>query len=135
MRRRVWSDDLGIANPLSRTNVYCLVSLQSSRSESHSAHNPWRLGMNKIARLESEPAAVDRAIADLAASFSNRLVTSQAVREQHGNTTTWIASQPPDAVLYPQTSDDVCRAARICAQHGVPIIPYGTGTSFEGHVN
>ena len=91
--------------------------------------------MNEIARLESEPAAVDRAIADLTASFGNRLVTSRAVREQHGNTTTWIAAQPPDAVLYPQTSDDVCRAVRICARHGVPVIPYGTGTSFEGHVN
>ena len=63
--------------------------------------------MNEIIRGRLEPAAAEQAIAELAAAFGNRLVTSQAVREQHGNTTTWIASQPPDAVVFPQSSDDV----------------------------
>jgi D-lactate dehydrogenase (cytochrome) len=67
--------------------------------------------------------------------FGNRLVTSQAVREQHGNTTTWIACQPPDAVIYPQSAEDVQQVVRVCARHGVPVIPFGTGTSFEGSVN
>jgi D-lactate dehydrogenase (cytochrome) len=79
--------------------------------------------------------AVKAAIAALAAKFGNRLVTSQAVREQHGNTLTWIENQPPDAVVFPQTSEDVQDAVRICAQHKVPVIPYGTGTSLEGHIN
>ena len=57
------------------------------------------------------------------------------VREQHGNTTTWIAVQPPDAVVFPQSTTDVQRAVRICAGHRVPIIPFGAGTSFEGSVN
>jgi D-lactate dehydrogenase (cytochrome) len=74
-------------------------------------------------------------VAELAAAFGNRLVTSQAVRDQHGNNTTWIASQPPDAVLFPQSTDDVQRAVLICAGHGVPVIPFGAGTSFEGSVN
>jgi D-lactate dehydrogenase (cytochrome) len=82
-----------------------------------------------------DPAAVEQTIADLAAAFGNRLVTSRVVREQHGNTTTWIASQSPDAVIYPQSADDVQRAVRICISHRTPIIPFGTGTSFEGHVN
>ena len=47
------------------------------------------------------PAAIRKAIAELTAAFGNRVVTSQAVREQHGNTVTWIANQPPDAVVYP----------------------------------
>jgi D-lactate dehydrogenase (cytochrome) len=85
-------------------------------------------------RLRS-PAAAQKAIAELAAAFGNRLVTAQAVREQHGNTLTWIENQPPDAVVYPQSTEDVQRIVRICASHGLPIIPFGVGTSLEGHVN
>src|ERR1041384_4604306 len=79
--------------------------------------------------------AVKAAIAALAAKFGNRLVTSQAVREQHGNVLTWIENQPPDAVVFPQSSEDVLDTVRICTQHRVPVIPYGTGTSLEGDIN
>jgi D-lactate dehydrogenase (cytochrome) len=81
------------------------------------------------------PKAVEAAIGALAAKFGNRLVTSLAVRQQHGNILTWIENQPPDAVVFPQTTEDVQDAVRICAQHKVPIIPFGTGTSLEGHIN
>ncbi len=80
-------------------------------------------------------AATELALAELAAAFGNRLVTSQAVREQHANTTTWIAPEPPDAVVFPQSTEDVQQAMVICARHRVPIIPFGAGTSFEGSVN
>ncbi len=76
-----------------------------------------------------------RAIAALNAAFGNRVVTSQAVREQHGNTFTWHKNQPPDAVVFPQSTVDVQQVVGICATHKVPIIPYGTGTSLEGQVN
>jgi len=79
--------------------------------------------------------AIKSVVAELAAAFGNRLVTSQAVREQHGNTLTWVPNQPPDAVVFPQATEDVQQIVRICAGHGVPVIPYGTGTSLEGHVN
>src|SRR5205809_4690888 len=82
-----------------------------------------------------DPAAVNAVIAALAAKFGNRLVTSQAVREQHANTTTWIANEPPDAVVFPQASGEVQDVVRICAERRVPVIPFGTGTSLEGHVN
>ncbi len=82
-----------------------------------------------------DPAAVNAVIAALAAKFGNRLVTSQAVREQHANTTTWIANEPPDAVIFPQATPDVQDIVRICAERRVPVIPFGTGTSLEGHVN
>src|SRR2546421_10535296 len=82
-----------------------------------------------------DPAAVKAVIAALAAQFGNRLVTSQAVREQHANTTTWIANQPPDAVVFPQDTADVQAVVGICAARGVPGIPFGTGTSLEGHIN
>src|ERR687887_2059352 len=82
-----------------------------------------------------DPKALTAALGALAARFGNRLVTSQAVREQHGNTTTWVANEPPDAVAFPQDTADVQDIVRICAAHGVPVIPFGTGTSLEGHVN
>ena len=89
----------------------------------------------EAAETRRNPKAVEAAIGALAARFGNRLVTSQAVREQHGNVLTWIANQPPDAVVFPQSTDDVQDAVRICAQHKVPVVPFGTGTSLEGHIN
>jgi D-lactate dehydrogenase (cytochrome) len=89
----------------------------------------------KPSRTHRDRAAIDAAVAVLAAKFGNRLVTSRAVCEQHGNTTTWIANEPPDAVVFPQSTIDVQDIVRICAAHGVPVIPFGTGTSLEGHVN
>ena len=86
-------------------------------------------------RARPDATAVKSVVEQLAARFGNRLVTSQAVREQHANTTTWIANEPPDAVVFPQSTDDVQAAVRICAAARVPVIPFGTGTSLEGHVN
>src|SRR2546427_4228984 len=82
-----------------------------------------------------DPNAVKAVVAALTAQFGNRVVTSQAVREQHANTTTWIASEPPDAVVFPQATGDVQDIVRICAERRVPVIPFGTGTSLEGHIN
>jgi len=75
------------------------------------------------------------AIAALTAAFGNRVVTSQSVREQHGNTLTWVPNQPPDAVVYPQNTGDVQTIVRICAANRAPVIPFGVGTSLEGHIN
>lgn len=85
--------------------------------------------------LRPAPKAVEAVVSDLAARFGNRLATSLAVREQHANTTTWLPNQPPDAVVFPQTVADIQEIVRLCAAHRVPVIPYGTGTSLEGHVN
>ncbi len=71
----------------------------------------------------------------LAARFGNRLVASQAVREQHGHTLTWLENAPPDAVVYAESRDDVIDAVRICAAHDAPIVPFGAGTSLEDHLN
>ena len=72
--------------------------------------------------------------AELMALFGDRLSASQAIRDQHCNTTTWVAGTPPDAVAFPRSVEEV-RRRTICARHRVPIIAFGTGTSFEGHVN
>jgi D-lactate dehydrogenase (cytochrome) len=67
--------------------------------------------------------------------FRDRCATSLALREQHGHTTTWLANQPPDAVVFAENTEEVAEVVRLCAQHKVPIIPFGTGSSLEGHVN
>jgi D-lactate dehydrogenase (cytochrome) len=84
---------------------------------------------------ERNERGIAAAVRELTAAFGNRLVTSQAVRQQHGHTTTWHHNEPPDAVVYPQSTQDVQQIVRICAKHGVPVIAFGTGTSLEGHVN
>jgi D-lactate dehydrogenase (cytochrome) len=92
-------------------------------------------GMSKPALKRTETVAVEKAVGALLARFGNKVATSQAVREQHGHTTTWIANQPPDAVVFAASTEDVQDTVRICAEHRVPVIPFGTGTSLEGHVN
>jgi D-lactate dehydrogenase (cytochrome) len=81
------------------------------------------------------PAAVERVKTALIARFGNKLVASDAVRQQHANTTTWLPNEPPDAVVYAGSTEDVQAIVKICAEHKVPVIPFGTGTSLEGHVN
>ena len=67
-----------------------------------------------------EPQALASTLEALAARFGNRLVTSQAVRDQHAHTTTWLAPQAPDAVVMAQEPADIQDVVRICAKHKVP---------------
>ena len=71
----------------------------------------------------------------LAQRFGERFVRSEAIRFQHGHTTTWLETQPPDAVVFPETTEEVADIVRVCGDHRVPVIPFGVGTSLEGHVN
>ena len=85
--------------------------------------------------LKHDRKAVEAVVAALAAMVGNRLVTSRAVREQHANTLTWVGNQPPDAVVFPQTAEEVQQIVRLCAAERVPVIGFGAGTSLEGQVN
>jgi D-lactate dehydrogenase (cytochrome) len=85
--------------------------------------------------LRRDRDAIEGVVAALAATLGNRLVTSRAVREQHGNTLTWIGNQPPDAVVFPQATEEVQQIVRLCAAERVPVIGFGTGTSLEGQIN
>ncbi len=77
---------------------------------------------------------IDTAVAILKQKFGERLSTAEAVRRQHGKGEDHFPVLPPDAVVFAETTEDVAEAVRICAQHKVPVIPFGTGTSLEGHV-
>lgn len=75
------------------------------------------------------------ALGVLKQQFGDRFHTGQAVRDQHAHTTTWIKAQAPDAVVFPRSTAEVSDIVKVCATHNVPVIPFGTGTSLEGHVN
>src|SRR5436190_1596398 len=79
--------------------------------------------------------AVASVIEALAAQFGNRLATSLAVRRQHAHTSTWLENEPADAVVFAQSTADVQAVVTRCAEHRVPVVPFGTGTSLEGHLN
>lgn len=71
----------------------------------------------------------------LQARFGDRLSRGQALREQHGHTMTWLKNQPPDAVVFAQSTEEVAEIVRICAENRCPIIPFGIGSSLEGQLN
>lgn len=85
--------------------------------------------------LRPAPRALEAAIGELGDLFGQRLSTGESVRAQHAHTLTWTAPQMPDAVVFALDAEEVAATVRVCARHGVPVIPFGTGSSLEGHVN
>lgn len=88
---------------------------------------PETASIEEAARLET--------LAALKSYFGNRYQDGQAIRKQHGHTTTWIANQPPEAVIFPENTDEVVQIVNLCRESRTPIIPFGVGTSLEGHLN
>jgi D-lactate dehydrogenase (cytochrome) len=74
------------------------------------------------------------AAAELKALLGERLSTSAAVREHHGKDESYFPYALPDAVAFVETTEEVRDVVNICRRHRVPMIPYGVGTSLEGHV-
>ena len=72
-----------------------------------------------------------RRLADL---LGERLSTNPSVLDQHGHDESYHPTEPPDAVAFARSTDEVAAIVRLCAEHGAPIIPFGTGTSLEGGV-
>ena len=67
--------------------------------------------------------------------FGQQFSNSKSVREQHTDTTTIHKSKLPDGVVFAENEDDVKRTIEICNKYKCPIIPFGVGSSLEGHVN
>ncbi len=78
---------------------------------------------------------IPAAVAALQAHFGERASSGLSQREQHAHTTTWIAPQLPDLVVFAESTEDVQHAVQICAEQRCPIIPFGVGTSLEGQLN
>jgi D-lactate dehydrogenase (cytochrome) len=66
--------------------------------------------------------------------LSDRLSTDLSVRERHGKDTSYLVANPPDAVAFPHSTEEVSAIVKICAEHKTPIIPFGAGTGVEGHI-
>lgn len=73
-------------------------------------------------------------VAELGALLGERVSTSAALREHHGKDESYFPYALPDAVVYPHSTEEVRDIVDICRRHRVPMIPYGVGTSLEGHV-
>jgi D-lactate dehydrogenase (cytochrome) len=84
--------------------------------------------------VDATRANVDTTVTMLRQQLGNRLTTVAAVRERHGQDESYHAVHAPDAVVFPKTNEEVAEIVRICAEHGTPVIPFGVGTSLEGHV-
>ncbi len=77
----------------------------------------------------------EQALIDLQHRFGTQCSTAQAVRDQHGrDESAYTTVPPPDAVVFAECTQDVADAVGICARHRVPVIPFGVGSSLEGHL-
>ena len=70
----------------------------------------------------------------LRAIFGERLSTADAVRDHHGRDESPYPPMPPDAVVFAKSTEEVAALVGICARYRVPLIPYGVGSSLEGHL-
>jgi D-lactate dehydrogenase (cytochrome) len=73
------------------------------------------------------------AIEEIKVFLGDRLNTSRSMRDLHGQNESYFDPMPPDAVAFPHNTDEVSKIVKVCAKHGCPIIPWGVGTSLEGH--
>ena len=78
---------------------------------------------------------VDTVIDALKELLGDRVSTAESVREHHSHGESWHPPGLPDAVVFPTSTDEVSAIVRLCAQQHRPIVPFGMGSSLEGHVN
>jgi len=90
--------------------------------------------MNQSTSPINSTSLKDPCLQELQKLLGERLSMSNSVREQHGRDESFHASAPPEAVAFVECNEEVAEIVRICVQHQKPIIPFGTGTSLEGHV-
>ena len=93
------------------------------------------MSLENVVALARNEAGIAAAVGILKQRFGDRAQTGQAIREQHGHTTTYVPTQAPDIVVFAQNTQDVQDVVRICAEHRVPVVAFGAGSSLEGQVN
>lgn len=90
--------------------------------------------MAEAADVTERSRAAD-AVAEIAAFLGDRVSTAAAVCEHHGKDLTWDVGGMPDAVAFVNSTEEVARIVTICGARRIPVIPFGTGTSLEGHIS
>ncbi|MBE7184945.1 MAG: FAD-binding protein [Methylobacterium mesophilicum] len=93
------------------------------------------MALGDSGQVTRNEAGIAAALQALKERFGDIFHTSAAMRETHAHSTTYIPAQLPDGVLFARSTADVQEAVRVCAAHHAPVIPFGTGSSLEGHVN
>ena len=93
------------------------------------------LNVNDNSLYNSYEYKISSAVEALKEEFGQQFSTSTSVREQHTSTTTVHKSELPDCVVFAESKEDVQKIVKICNEHGCPIIPFGVGSSLEGHLN
>jgi len=81
-----------------------------------------------------DPEKVAEVVNRLRGDYGERAVTSQSVREHHGHGEGLVDAALPDVVVFPESNEEVASIVRLCHLARVPVIPFGVGTSVEGHV-
>ena len=81
------------------------------------------------------PDTVTALVHELRTILGDRVSTAASVKEHHSHGESWHAAAEPDAVVFPETTDEVSRVVTACAAHGAPVIAFGIGSSLEAHVN
>jgi len=84
--------------------------------------------------MSAQTAVKDELLDSLRSLLGERLSTAMAVREQHGKDVSFHEGHPPDAVAFAETTEEVAAIVRLCAEYETPVVPFGTGTSLEGHI-
>lgn len=74
------------------------------------------------------------AIEEIRELLGDRLSTGSSIREIHSRDEAYSTPSLPDAVAFPETTEEVSQIMRICTKHKCPVVPYGVGTSLEGHI-
>ena len=82
---------------------------------------------------EPRPPLPEAFVREVRAVFGERLHLTEAMRAQHGGSETHFPVLPPDAVVFARSTEEVVALVRLCSAHEVPVIPWGAGTSVEGH--
>ncbi|MBN7757377.1 FAD-binding protein [Nitratireductor aquimarinus] len=93
------------------------------------------MALAELEKLDRNEEGIARVLEILGERYGERLLTGLSVREQHAHSTSYIPAQLPDGVFAPNNVEEVQDVVRLCAEHRVPVIPFGTGSSLEGHVN
>jgi D-lactate dehydrogenase (cytochrome) len=79
------------------------------------------------------PVGIAAIIDRLTEMVGTRATTARGVLDEHGRSEAYHANQPPDLVVFPENTQEVAQIVALCAAAGMPIVPFGSGTSLEGN--
>src|SRR5437899_1559747 len=125
-------------NPVpSRSPIFSAISARgpTSRRRSPTGCSAPSPSGRAVSRMPPVETAIGAALADLKTLLGARATDAPAAREQHSHDESYHPFAAPDIVCFPRTTEEVSAIVGVSAAHQMPIIPFGAGTSLEGHVN